>query len=88
MLNLGAVPACLRLALWSSLAAILRKAGRHAASEAFRKRAVWNERLVDWWEGDGPLPESHRAGLITLLDLAATAALMVGIIALAVWAKA
>ena len=87
MLNLGAVPACIRSGLWGYAALLTQKVGRPEASERFQQRARWNDYLTLWWDGDGPFPESRFAELIATLDLVVMAILILGGLAFAIWVK-
>lgn len=87
MLNLGEVPAAVRSVIWSSLASLMRRIDRREAAVIFEARASWNNDLILWWDGCGPLPESPHSSLIAYLDLASVVALVGGITVLAVYAK-
>lgn len=88
MLSLGAAPACARYVIWGLLAVLLQWGGYREVSRACKERASWNEKLMNWWEGAGPLPESQHAYLIASLDLVFLLALVLGFLVFGVWVKA
>ena len=86
MLNLAGLPAYVRCGFLTLLAYIVRKAGYIEASNAFRRRAQWNELCGNWWDGGGQPPERY-SNLMMWIDCIALYGIIGAVIVIAIFLR-